>query len=149
MPIKILKQEQPQALAGNSFFLLLLDILAGIAAKFASGMINWVLAVYFINLVCLAVNWAVYFRNCRLDAARLANKQAARIIDSSVNTLLIATDGSKASLEAITFAAHAIDLKKVENIEVLSVAESTSEISAGGVPLKRLNTPPRHLSMRA
>ena len=85
-------------------------------------MINWVLAVYFINLVCLAVNWAVYFRNCRLDAARLANKQAARIIDSSVNTLLIATDGSKASLEAITFAAHAIDLKKVENIEVLSVA---------------------------
>lgn len=87
MPIKILKQEQPQALAGNSFFLLLLDILAGIAAKFASGMINWVLAVYFINLVCLAVNWAVYFRNCRLDAARLANKQAARIIDSSVNTL--------------------------------------------------------------
>ena len=28
------------------------------------------------------------------------------------------------------FAAHAIDLKKVENIEVLSVAESTSEISA-------------------
>ena len=27
MPIKILKQEQPQALAGNSFFLLLLDIL--------------------------------------------------------------------------------------------------------------------------
>ena len=93
-------------------------------------MINWVLAVYFINLVCLAVNWAVYFRNCRLDAARLANKQAARIIDSSVNTLLIATDGSKASLEAITFAAHAIDLKKVENIEVLSVAESTSEISA-------------------
>ncbi|OKY81406.1 MAG: hypothetical protein BHV62_02470 [Eggerthella sp. 51_9] len=44
--------------------------------------------------------------------------------------MLIATDGSKASLEAITFAAHAIDLKKVENIEVLSVAESTSEISA-------------------
>ena len=108
----------------------MIGYLAGIAAKFASGMINWVLAVYFINLVCLAVNWAVYFRNCRLDAARLANKQAARIIDSSVNTLLIATDGSKASLEAITFAAHAIDLKKVENIEVLSVAESTSEISA-------------------
>lgn len=132
-PINAYKNFKAGTAAGTSWqFILLITVgyLAGIAAKFASGMINWVLAVYFINLVCLAVNWAVYFRNCRLDAARLANKQAARIIDSSVNTLLIATDGSKASLEAITFAAHAIDLKKVENIEVLSVAESTSEISA-------------------
>ena len=35
-----------------------------------SGTINWVLAVYFINVVCIAVNWAVYFRNCKLDAER-------------------------------------------------------------------------------
>ena len=40
--------------------------LAGIAAKFFSGDINWVLVVYFLNLACLALNWAVYFRNKKL-----------------------------------------------------------------------------------
>ena len=44
--------------------------LAGIAAKLVSGNISWVLAVYVVNLGCLALNWAVYFRNRRLDARR-------------------------------------------------------------------------------
>lgn len=43
---------------------------AGIAAKFVSGNLNWVLAVYFINVICIAANWLVYFRNRRLDARR-------------------------------------------------------------------------------
>ena len=43
---------------------------AGIAAKFVSGNLNWVLIVYFINVVCIAANWLVYFRNRRLDAQR-------------------------------------------------------------------------------
>ena len=41
-----------------------------IAAKFVSGNLNWVLIVYFINVVCIAANWLVYFRNRRLDAQR-------------------------------------------------------------------------------
>ena len=45
---------------------------AGIAAKLVSGNINWVLAVYLINLVFLGCNWGVYFRNRRLDATRSA-----------------------------------------------------------------------------
>ena len=43
---------------------------AGIAAKFVSGNLNWVLIVYFINVVCIAANCLVYFRNRRLDAQR-------------------------------------------------------------------------------
>ena len=43
---------------------------AGIAAKFASGTVNWVLAVYLVNLVCVGANWGVYFRNRRLDERR-------------------------------------------------------------------------------
>lgn len=132
-PINAYKNFKAGTAAGTSWqFILLITVgyLAGIAAKFASGMINWVLAVYFINLVCLAVNWAVYFRNRRLDAARLANETAAQVLDSSVKNVLIATDGSKASLEAISFAAHAIDLKRASSIEVLSVAESATELSA-------------------
>ena len=59
--------------AGTSWqFILLITLgyVAGIAAKFVSGTINWVLIVYFINVVCIAVNWAVYFRNRKLDEER-------------------------------------------------------------------------------
>ncbi|WP_251230606.1 hypothetical protein [Adlercreutzia aquisgranensis] len=42
----------------------------GIAAKLTLGTLNWVLAVYLLNCVFLAANWAVYFRNRRLDALR-------------------------------------------------------------------------------
>lgn len=41
----------------------------GVAAKFALGTINWVVAVYLINCVFLAANWIVYLRNRALDAA--------------------------------------------------------------------------------
>ena len=51
--------------------------MAGIAAKFASGSVNWVLAVYLINLACIGVNWIVYFRNRRLDAQREIAYEAA------------------------------------------------------------------------
>ena len=152
-PINAYKNFKAGTAAGTSWqFILLITVgyLAGIAAKFASGMINWVLAVYFINLVCLAVNWAVYFRNCLLDAARLANKQAARIIDSSVNTLLIATDGSKASLEAISKVFTEESMMRAACLLARRAASSRQlRKSAQRVPLKRLNTPPRHLSMRA
>jgi uncharacterized membrane protein (Fun14 family) len=49
---------------------------AGIAAKFVGGMVNWVLAVYFINLAALAVNWAIYARNKALDDKRRQAKAA-------------------------------------------------------------------------
>ena len=54
---------------------------AGIAAKFASGSINWVLAVYFVNVVCLGANWLVYFRNRKLDAAADADAAARALGD--------------------------------------------------------------------
>ena len=47
--------------------LITLGYLAGIAAKFVAGNLNWVLAVYFLNLIFLGANWAVYFRNVKLD----------------------------------------------------------------------------------
>lgn len=42
----------------------------GVAAKLALGTINWVVAIYLVNCVFLAVNWVIYFRNLRLDARR-------------------------------------------------------------------------------
>lgn len=42
----------------------------GIAAKLVLGSWTWVLAVYFANVLFLAANWVVYFRNRKLDAMR-------------------------------------------------------------------------------
>lgn len=131
-PINAYKNYKAGTAAGTSWqFILLITAgyVAGIVAKFAGDAINWVLAVYFLNLFCLAINWAVYFRNRKLDKARLAAAKTEMELPTSVGRLLIATDGSQASLDAIGFAAHAIDLKKVKSIEVVSVAETTTPTS--------------------
>ena len=40
---------------------------SGIVAKFIGGNVNWVIVVYFFNLVALVVNDLIYVRNARLD----------------------------------------------------------------------------------
>lgn len=72
-PLNAYKNFKARTAAGTSWqFIMLITAgyVAGIAAKFVAGSVNWVLAVYFINLACLGVNWAVYARNRKLDAAR-------------------------------------------------------------------------------
>lgn len=72
-PLNAYKNYKARTAAGTSWqfiALITLGYVAGIAAKFVSGSITWVLAVYCINMACLGLNWAVYFRNRRLDAAR-------------------------------------------------------------------------------
>ena len=70
-PMNALTAWRARTAVGTSWqFLLLITMgyVAGIAAKFVSGHINWVLIVYFINIATLLVNWAIYARNLRLDA---------------------------------------------------------------------------------
>ena len=72
-PLNAYKNFTAATAAGSSWqFIALITTgyMAGIAAKFVSGTINWVLAVYFINVVCIAANWVVYFRNCAIDRER-------------------------------------------------------------------------------
>ncbi|MDO4590223.1 MAG: hypothetical protein Q4B35_02365 [Slackia sp.] len=71
-PMNAYKSYKAGTAAGTSWqFLMLISLgyVAGIAAKFCAGLVNWVLIVYFINLACLGVNWAIYFRNRGLDKA--------------------------------------------------------------------------------
>ena len=80
-PLNAYKNYKAGTAAGASWqFIALITAgyLAGIAAKFVSGSVNWVLAVYLLNLVCIGINWAVYFRNRRLDARRRTPASAAR-----------------------------------------------------------------------
>ena len=79
-PLNAYKNFKAATAAGSSWqFIALITTgyMAGIAAKFASGSVNWVLAVYLINLACIGVNWIVYFRNRRLDAQREIAYEAA------------------------------------------------------------------------
>ena len=72
-PLNAYKNFKAGTAAGSSWqFIALITTgyVAGIAAKFVSGSVNWVLAVYLLNIACIGVNWLVYFRNRRLDAQR-------------------------------------------------------------------------------
>lgn len=74
-PMNAYKSYKARTAAGTSWqFLGLISLgyVAGIGAKFCIGSLTWVLAVYFLNLACLGVNWAVYFRNRKLDSAARA-----------------------------------------------------------------------------
>ena len=72
-PINAIKAWKAETAVSTSWMFLALitfGYIAGIAAKFAGGTVNWVLAVYLINLAALIVNWAVFFRNRMLDKRR-------------------------------------------------------------------------------
>lgn len=70
-PLNAYKGYRARTAVGTSWqFIALITAgyMAGIAAKLVGGGVSWVLAVYLVNLVFLGLNWAVYFRNRRLDA---------------------------------------------------------------------------------
>lgn len=51
----------------------------GIAAKIALGAMNWVFWIYILNLAFLGANWAIYFRNRRLDAMKTGQCACDRV----------------------------------------------------------------------
>jgi membrane protein DedA with SNARE-associated domain len=85
-PMNAYKNYKAQTAAGTSWQflgLITLGYFAGIAAKFFTGTINWVLVVYFLNVACLGINWAIYFRNRKLDKQR---EEIVKIEDEMLET---------------------------------------------------------------
>ena len=69
-PLNVIKAYKARTTKGTSLPFILLIItgyIAGITAKLVSGQINYVLAVYLLNLVIVSLNVAVYIRNAALD----------------------------------------------------------------------------------
>ena len=69
-PLNVIKAYKAKSAKGTSLAFILLIItgyLAGITAKFMNHQMNYVLFVYFLNLVIVLTNLAVYFRNRSLD----------------------------------------------------------------------------------
>ena len=81
-PMNAWKAYRARTAAGTSWqFILLITMgyVAGIAAKFCAGAINWVLAVYFLNMIFLGFNWAIYFRNRTLDKTNALQRAARKV----------------------------------------------------------------------
>lgn len=59
------------------YFLILMGYLAGIAAKFASNDVTFVLTAYIINAVMVFLNILIYYRNRAIDRQQLINNPQA------------------------------------------------------------------------
>lgn len=69
-PINVIKAYKARTAKSTSLpfiILILTGYVAGITAKVIDNKINYVLAVYIINIVIVFINLLVYFRNVALD----------------------------------------------------------------------------------
>lgn len=71
-PINTMKAYKARSAKNMSLpfiLMIILGYIAGISAKILMNQTNYVLVVYFINLVVVSLNLLVYFRNKKLDVA--------------------------------------------------------------------------------
>ncbi len=74
-PFNIRKSYLCRTAVGRSIaFELIIEMgyFCGVARKFVMNDINYVLAFYFLDICLVAIDMALYFRNRKLDAERLA-----------------------------------------------------------------------------
>jgi len=70
---KNIKAKTAQSMSLKFLLLIEFGYVCGIAAKFISGNINYVLIVYFLNLAVVGANIIVYFINRNIDKKSLMN----------------------------------------------------------------------------
>lgn len=81
-PLNVRKAYKARTTKGTSLAFIILIItgyIAGITAKYLNHQINYVLAVYFINLAIVSCNVVVYFRNLALDKRRKDNPNTKKV----------------------------------------------------------------------
>lgn len=106
-PLNVIKAYKSRTAKGTSLAFIILIIsgyIAGILAKFLNGQINYVLAVYFLNLLIVSANIAVYIRNKSLD-----RKRAFRTL--------------KAETESEIAESVSVHLENIENQNIENIAE--------------------------
>ena len=65
--VKSIKAKTAKSISLKFLLLIEFGYICGIAAKFISGNVNYVLIVYFLNLAVVGANIVVYFINRNLD----------------------------------------------------------------------------------
>ncbi|MGN0642325.1 MAG: hypothetical protein ACI4JJ_04195 [Huintestinicola sp.] len=84
-PISVYKSYKTRSAAGKSLVFTLVIItgyVAGIIGKFVNHNINYVLAVYFFNLIMVAIDLGLYFRNKSLDRKKEALESSVKAAHS-------------------------------------------------------------------
>ncbi|MGN1412856.1 MAG: hypothetical protein ACI4WY_01280 [Anaerovoracaceae bacterium] len=79
-PMNLAKSIRSKTAKGKSVmfqYAIIIGYICGICSKFAGGNINYVLALYFLNLFMVSVDTCLYYRNRKLDQLRDAGKLAA------------------------------------------------------------------------
>lgn len=72
-PISVAKSYRSRTAKGKSIlfqYAILLGYICGICGKFISHNVNYVLILYFINLIMVSIDTFLYYRNRRLDRIR-------------------------------------------------------------------------------
>lgn len=69
-PISVVKSYRARTAKGKSVvftYAIIIGYICGIMSKITGGNINYVLALYVINLIMVSVDMVLYFRNRKLD----------------------------------------------------------------------------------
>ncbi len=80
--MKNIKSRTAKNMSLNFTFLIIAGYVAGIAAKIYMHKINYVLAVYIINLLIVSINVAVYFINRKYD------REASQFLAAQKQTMI-------------------------------------------------------------
>ena len=73
--IKNFKAKTAKSMSIQFILLIILGYIAGITAKILAGQINFVLAVYILNLLIVSANVPIYFINKRHDHRQAEGKE--------------------------------------------------------------------------
>ena len=89
-PLNVMKAYRARTAKGTSLPFIILIItgyVAGITAKIINGQLNYVLAVYFLNLAIVMTNVFVYIRNKALDR-KVENKNSLKITANDIKNVV-------------------------------------------------------------
>ena len=137
-PLNVIKAYKARTAKGTSLafiFLIITGYLAGISAKFLNHQINYVLAVYFLNLAIVLVNVFVYIRNKALDkqsAKASAGNSELRITNQQIKN--INKESTKEEKMNYTYSLDEVIYPKVANAR----EEKNAVILFGGSADKKL-----------
>ena len=72
--IKNIKSKTAKSMSLKFIILIILGYIAGIISKLITHTINYVLAIYLINLLIVSINVVVYFINLKIDKENKTEK---------------------------------------------------------------------------
>ena len=137
-PLNVIKAYKARTAKGTSLafiFLIITGYLAGISAKFINHQINYVLAVYFLNLAIVMINVFVYARNKALDkqsSKAAAGKSELKITSQQIKN--INKESTKEEKMNYTYSLDEVIYPKVANAK----EEKNAVILFGGTADKKL-----------